>query len=422
MRSRRLLGFAPLVLTGVLAAGCTVEQEPAAVPATTNAPAAPTVATPTAPANPPADAGHGEPGHRHTHDEALKQSSPPSLLSSKTAAKLDIPVMIKAADGAFRSNNVISTLRILDEVLQADPQNREALGLMARAAQAQAMTMRRPENSPLYLRSGDAIRKVRDMKVELTPEERALLPVAFYNEACTLVMNGEFPRAIRVLAEAYDAGFSRPELLETDQELEPLRNIPEFQRLRAVVERRSLEVQIAATQPIPFNFRLPDLDGKPVALADVKGEVTIVDIWGTWCVPCRKEIPHLIELAKQYKDKGVRVVGLTYEQGQGDEHIKAIRDFIKEFGVNYPCLIGDGPAMAQLTRFDGYPTTLFLDRDGKLRLQVTGYHSKPTLETAINTMLALGKEPAKPKNGETPPAKAEPAKAPPAVEKPAAKS
>jgi thiol-disulfide isomerase/thioredoxin len=306
---------------------------------------------------------------------------------SPAPAKVDVSGQLSRAESALKAGNLLGGVRLLDDLLQADPDNRRALGLFATAAQGLAGQFQRPQSSPLYLRSAQALRRLRERKVELTPEERTLAPVILYNEACTLALNGEAARAVVSLAEAFDAGFGRVDLLGSDPELEQLRRLPEFQALQRAAERRFVEAQLAATKPYPFDFRLPDLDGKPVALADVKGELTIVDFWGTWCPPCRKLTAHLADLASRYRDRGLRVVGLTYEAAPGDAARQAIRAFVGEKKITYPCLLGDAATRARVSRFQGYPTTLFLDRTGKVRLQTTGFQPMLTLETIVNALL-----------------------------------
>ena len=104
-------------------------------------------------------------------------------------------------------------------------------------------------------------------------------------------------------------------LLDIDAELDNLRKLPEFQKLQVTIERRNVEAMLASAKPHPFTFSLPDVDGKSVTLDDVKGEITIVDFWGTWCPPCRKEIPHLIDLANRYK---ALITGSTSKDGFAD--------------------------------------------------------------------------------------------------------
>src|SRR5207248_1388399 len=102
-------------------------------------------------------------------------------------------------------------------------------------------------------------------------------------------------RAVKTLAEAFDAGFENVSQLEDDPELDTLRKLPEFVALQARMERETAARLLANSKPFPFDFTLKDPDDKPVSLADVKGKtVTVVDFWGTWCPPCRKEIPHLV--------------------------------------------------------------------------------------------------------------------------------
>ena len=372
MSLRRLTtGF--LIASGL--AGCSVET-----------PGPPTAPASTTPAPVPASP---------SREVSKSAQGAPPLLSSKTKDRVDIAALLTRSEAALQSNNFLGAYQAADEVLQADPQNRRGLSLMARAAQQQAALLQRPANSPFYLRSGDAMRRLRDLKTELTTEEKTILPGILYNEACTSAFNGDPARALALLNEAYDAGLGRPELLDIDAELDSLRKLPEFQKLQVTIERRNVEAMLASAKPHAFNFSLPDVDGKTVKLDDVKGEITIVDFWGTWCPPCRKEIPHLIDLANRYKAKGLRVVGLTYEQQEGAEATKAVREFIKDYGINYPCLIGDVTTQKRLSHFEGFPTTLFLDREGKVRLQITGYQSLIALETIVEVLLAGDKPEAK---------------------------
>ena len=115
----------------------------------------------------------------------------------------------------------------------------------------------------------------------------------------------------------------------------------------------------------------------------------IVDIWGTWCPPCREEIPHFIKLKDAYADD-LAIVGINYEDGEGDEVVERIRQFATERGMNYPCVIGDQATQDQVPNLQGFPTTLFLDREGKVRLKVVGYHPYEKLEAYINVLLSEG--------------------------------
>ena len=148
--------------------------------------------------------------------------------------------------------------------------------------------------------------------------------------------------------------------------------------------RRSSQIK-----SFPFDFELKDTDDKTVTLADYKGKVTIVNVWGTWCPPCRKEIPHFVDLYKEFKDKGLEIVGINCnEQGSRDQVKKKIKDFAKENKIEYKCVLNDEKTEDKIPGFQGYPTTLFLDRTGKVRLMLVGYTPKAKLEAIITTLLA----------------------------------
>ena len=81
------------------------------------------------------------------------------------------------------------------------------------------------------------------------------------------------------------------------------------------------------------------------------------------------------------------MVGLNYERGEGDEIVRVIKDFMTENKMNYTCLIGDPETRKQVPNFRGFPTTLFIDQTGKVRLQFVGLHSYSTLEAVVTKLL-----------------------------------
>jgi thiol-disulfide isomerase/thioredoxin len=85
--------------------------------------------------------------------------------------------------------------------------------------------------------------------------------------------------------------------------------------------------------PEVWNAEIPAVGGGTFKLSDYKDKVIVLDLWATWCGPCRLEIPHLVELSDEYKDKGVEVVGLTTENPASDA--EKVSDFAKEFNINY---------------------------------------------------------------------------------------
>jgi thiol-disulfide isomerase/thioredoxin len=82
-----------------------------------------------------------------------------------------------------------------------------------------------------------------------------------------------------------------------------------------------------------MNAEIQTLDGKTLRLADYKNKVVVLNLWATWCGPCRKEIPHMVELNKEYASKGVELIGLTTENPRTDD--EKVREFVKTFNINY---------------------------------------------------------------------------------------
>jgi thiol-disulfide isomerase/thioredoxin len=144
---------------------------------------------------------------------------------------------------------------------------------------------------------------------------------------------------------------------------------------------------LARFRSFPFHFNLPDPDGRMVSLSDYKGKVVIVDFWGTWCPPCRMQIPHLIDVYKKYHGSGLEIVGINYEQVHGNQARDLVRNFIAENGVSYPCVMGDLETHKMVRGLQAYPTTLFIDRSGKVRLMLEGYTPEEELEGIVKLLL-----------------------------------
>lgn len=124
--------------------------------------------------------------------------------------------------------------------------------------------------------------------------------------------------------------------------------------------------------PAVFQANFKTLDGKTKKLADYSGKVVVVDLWATWCGPCRQEIPHLVEMAKAYKSKGVEIIGLTNENPVTDE--QKVRDFSKEFKINYAVGWADPQMQVGLMNGrGGIPQTIIIGRDGKVKKHFVGF-------------------------------------------------
>lgn len=215
-----------------------------------------------------------------------------------------------------------------------------------------------------------------------------------YNEACAFARAGQTDAAMKLIDEAVRTGFRDTGLIETDADLKSLRATADFdKRLRqwqlATAERvrQDARDELAGGESFPFKFKLVDLDGDEQSPEKYRGQVVLIDIWGTWCGPCVAEIPAFIKLQKKYGAAGFQILGLAYERGTVQENQERLRAFIDREGINYPCMLGTQAEQDQISDFGAFPTTLFVDRTGRVRLKAVGARSFEHLDALVSLLL-----------------------------------
>lgn len=115
------------------------------------------------------------------------------------------------------------------------------------------------------------------------------------------------------------------------------------------------------------------LDGKTLKLKDYEGKVLVLNLWATWCGPCRKEIPEMIQLHKDYKGRGVEFIGLTIEDDRGNTP-EAVKEFAEQFKISYPVAWADQKLWVSLLSPNyGIPQTYVLTKDGRVLKKFVGY-------------------------------------------------
>ncbi len=130
-----------------------------------------------------------------------------------------------------------------------------------------------------------------------------------------------------------------------------------------------------------FRLDIPLIGGGELAAEEMRGQILVVDVWGTWCGPCRRVIPHLIQIQNDFGSRGVKVIGISAEPAENEEvATRKVLRYAAEMGINYSLGIFD-PGLYDwirtLMRFEGdaftVPSTFVVDRDGAVIARYPGY-------------------------------------------------
>jgi cytochrome c biogenesis protein CcmG/thiol:disulfide interchange protein DsbE len=132
------------------------------------------------------------------------------------------------------------------------------------------------------------------------------------------------------------------------------------------------------------DFVLKDMDGASVRLSDYRGKVVLLNFWATWCAPCRLEIPWFVDFEQRFKNSGFSVVGVSMDE----EGASVVRPFLSEMGVNYRTLLGDSIVAELYGGVNSLPTSLLIDRQGRIASAHLGLVHRTAHEAEIKELLA----------------------------------
>ena len=127
---------------------------------------------------------------------------------------------------------------------------------------------------------------------------------------------------------------------------------------------------------------LTDLSGNTINPSSYKGKVVLINFWAAWCTPCREEIPQFVALEEKYRARGFQSIGVSMDDPEG-----ALRDFCREYKVNYPVVMGNQKIAEEFGGVLGLPTTFLLGRDGHIHARHAGTTDFRKLEEEIAGLL-----------------------------------
>ncbi|MEO0295718.1 MAG: TlpA disulfide reductase family protein [candidate division WOR-3 bacterium] len=134
------------------------------------------------------------------------------------------------------------------------------------------------------------------------------------------------------------------------------------------------------------SFTLRTIDGETFNIDEHIGKkVIIIDFWATWCPPCRAEIPGFVRLYSKYREKGVLIVGISLDRGGNAEEL--VKNFAREFGINYPLMMGTEEVEKKFGGIVAIPTTFIINKKGEIIEKIVGYRDESFFEKKIRENL-----------------------------------
>jgi cytochrome c biogenesis protein CcmG, thiol:disulfide interchange protein DsbE len=135
--------------------------------------------------------------------------------------------------------------------------------------------------------------------------------------------------------------------------------------------------------PAP-SFAVTTLDGRSMALDDLRGQVVLLNFWATWCPPCRVEMPGFQAVYDKHRERGFTIVGVSTDL-RGQDHV---REFLEERSITYPIAMATASVVRDYGGASALPTSFLIDRRGNIRHHVRGYFAETTLNAAVERLLA----------------------------------
>jgi thiol-disulfide isomerase/thioredoxin len=227
----------------------------------------------------------------------------------------------------------------------------------------------------------------------------------YYNAACAYAKSGRKAEAIKDLAKSIECGYHDWKHVDEDKDFDAIRNDADFKATldkgkagdKARVEKERTKFaddtkKALAGAPLfeLFDFEQETIGGKSFKLAEKKGKVVVVSVWATWSDDSAAMLPDLQKLHDTWKDKGIELIGFA-DEGTRDEADKYVQSWAEQKKINFPLatIDRDGRIYQSIPEMSNraIPVTIFLDKQGKVRVRKNGRLKYDAIEAIAQTLL-----------------------------------
>jgi len=133
------------------------------------------------------------------------------------------------------------------------------------------------------------------------------------------------------------------------------------------------------------DFTLDSLSGAPISLSDMRGKAVVLNLWASWCPPCRAEMPAIQRVYQENHERGLEVLAVNMT---AQDNLAAVEKFVQEFNLTFPILLDPSGEVGNTYLMRALPTTFFIDQEGVIqRVIVGGPMSEVTLQSTVEQLL-----------------------------------
>jgi peroxiredoxin len=134
------------------------------------------------------------------------------------------------------------------------------------------------------------------------------------------------------------------------------------------------------------DFTLPALDGGSVTLSELRGKPVVINLWASWCQPCRTEIPELLRAYSAHKEEGLIVLGVNVAS---QDTVVDVREFVETFNITFPVLLDENDVVTTAYHMRGIPVSIFVDRDDSVRRIQIGVMRGEQVDAFVSEIMSL---------------------------------